>query len=187
MRHLLTAPYSPTTTGKVECLHKTMRAKFFSVARAATMEELQAALDRWVLHYNSERPQQGIGDVPRARRFALAQGGPPEPVVKEDPAKGLAPPKPASMARPATRTVNRDGGIHLARHRYPVGRWLAGDTVEVVCCDALVEVFHRGVLIVSHVARHQPGPRSSTRSPSTRSHSAASPPRRHHGVRDPPG
>ena len=30
IRHLLTAPYSPTTTGKVERLHKTMRAEFFS-------------------------------------------------------------------------------------------------------------------------------------------------------------
>jgi transposase InsO family protein len=30
IRHLLTAPYSPTTTGKVERLHKTMRAEFFT-------------------------------------------------------------------------------------------------------------------------------------------------------------
>jgi hypothetical protein len=28
--HLLTAPYSPTTTGKVDRLHKTMRAEFFT-------------------------------------------------------------------------------------------------------------------------------------------------------------
>ena len=41
--------------------------------------------------------------------------------------------------------------------RIAVGRWLAGETVEVACGDSLVEVFHRGVLIVSHVARHQPG------------------------------
>ena len=32
IRHLLTAPYSPTTTGKVERLHKTMRAEFFGPA-----------------------------------------------------------------------------------------------------------------------------------------------------------
>jgi len=30
IRHLLTAPYSPTTTGKAERLHKTMRAEFFT-------------------------------------------------------------------------------------------------------------------------------------------------------------
>jgi transposase InsO family protein len=28
--HILTAPYSPTTTGKVEHLHKTVRAEFLS-------------------------------------------------------------------------------------------------------------------------------------------------------------
>lgn len=165
VRHLLTAPYSPTTTGKVERLHKTMRAEFFSVARASTIEELQAALDRWVHHYNTERPHQGIGDVVPARRFALAQPGPPEPVVERDPADGRAPKTPASVLPPATRVVGRDGGIHLARHRYAVGRWLAGETVDIVCGDALVEIFHRGVLVVSHVARHQAGARIVNRQP----------------------
>jgi transposase InsO family protein len=45
IRHLLTAPYSPTTTGKVERLHKTMRAEFFRGhdRQHATIAELQAA------------------------------------------------------------------------------------------------------------------------------------------------
>jgi len=52
IRHLLTAPYSPTTTGKVERLHKTMRAEFFRRhdREYVTIAELQAALDRWVAH-----------------------------------------------------------------------------------------------------------------------------------------
>ena len=165
VRHLLTAPYSPTTTGKIERLHKTMRAEFFAAASCATIDELQAALDAWVLHYNTERPHQGIGDVAPARRFALAQPGPPEPVVDTDPARGRLPERPASVLPPATRVVGRDGGIHLARHRYAVGRWLAGETVEIVCGDALVEIFHRGVLIVSHVARHQVGANIVNRKP----------------------
>ena len=33
IKHLLTKPYSPTTTGKVERLHKTMRAEFFTGRR----------------------------------------------------------------------------------------------------------------------------------------------------------
>jgi transposase InsO family protein len=50
IRHLLTAPRSPTTTGKVERWHKTIRAEFLRVhdRRHATLEELQAALDGWV-------------------------------------------------------------------------------------------------------------------------------------------
>ena len=33
VRHLLTAPYSPTTTGKVERFHRTLRAEFFGPER----------------------------------------------------------------------------------------------------------------------------------------------------------
>ena len=55
VRHLLTAPYSPTTTGKVERLHKTMRAEFFTQATAATPPSPSSshALDAWVDHYNT--------------------------------------------------------------------------------------------------------------------------------------
>jgi transposase InsO family protein len=75
IRHLLTAPYSPTTTGKVERLHKTMRAEFFTgIDRCfATIAELQAALDGWVVEYNTERPHQSCGGRPPAERFALAE------------------------------------------------------------------------------------------------------------------
>ena len=63
-------------------------------------------------------------------------------------------PVPASVVPPATRRVGRDGWISVARNRYAVGRRLAGETVEVVTGNSLVEIFHRGVLVVSHVARH---------------------------------
>ena len=55
IRHLLTAPYSPTTTGKIERLHKTIRAEFLTDhdRRHATVEEVQAALDAWVVEYNT--------------------------------------------------------------------------------------------------------------------------------------
>ena len=43
IRHLLTAPYSPTTTGKIERLHKTMRKEFFSDNSFDSIAEMQAA------------------------------------------------------------------------------------------------------------------------------------------------
>ena len=72
--HLLTAPYSPTTTGKVERLHKTMRAEFFTRhdRKFATIAELQAALDGWVAEYNTARPHQSCGSCPPVERFASA-------------------------------------------------------------------------------------------------------------------
>ena len=73
IRHLLTAPYSPTTTGKVERLHKTMRKEFFADQSFETIEDMQAALDAWVVDYNNEREHQSLGDVPPIRRFELAR------------------------------------------------------------------------------------------------------------------
>ena len=74
IRHLLTAPRSPTTTGKVERWHKTIRAEFLRVhdRRHATVEELQAALDAWVEEYNTVRPHQALGMRPPIERFQLA-------------------------------------------------------------------------------------------------------------------
>ena len=72
--HRLTAPYSPTTTGKVERFHRTYRAEFLvdHDRQHATIEEAQEALDAWVVKYNTERPHQSLGDRPPAERFALA-------------------------------------------------------------------------------------------------------------------
>ena len=56
IRHLLTAPYSPTTTGKVERFHRTIRGDFLVDHDwvHATIEELQRALDEWVAEYNTD-------------------------------------------------------------------------------------------------------------------------------------
>ena len=74
IRHILTAPYSPTTTGKVERFHKTMRSDFLVDHDRvhASIEELQRALDEWVDEYNTKRPHQSLGDRPPIERFALA-------------------------------------------------------------------------------------------------------------------
>ncbi len=60
IKHLLTAPYSPTTTGKIERLHKTIRAEFRTEhdRRHASVEDVQSALDEWVVEYNTQRPHQ---------------------------------------------------------------------------------------------------------------------------------
>jgi hypothetical protein len=71
IRHLLTAPYSPTTTGKIERLHKTMRKELFDGCRFTSIVQVQADLDRWVTHYNLEREHQAIGDVAPIQRFEL--------------------------------------------------------------------------------------------------------------------
>jgi transposase InsO family protein len=70
IRHLLTAPRSPTTTGKIERWHKTIRTEFLADHdhQHATIAELQQALDAWVAYYNTERPHQTLGDAATHRK-----------------------------------------------------------------------------------------------------------------------
>jgi len=49
IRHLLTAPRSPTTTGKVERFHKTLKKDFLAGKTFVSVEEAQTAIDGWVV------------------------------------------------------------------------------------------------------------------------------------------
>jgi transposase InsO family protein len=154
IRHLLTAPYSPTTTGKVERFHRTIRRDFLVDHDRvhATIEELQRALDEWVAEYNTERPHQSLGDRPPIERFALAASQRtadlemPE-VIEEVPLSERPP--------GVNRWVDQRGSITLGRFRYRVGATFAGEPVEVVVRSGLVEVLHAGVLVATHAERRQ--------------------------------
>ena len=50
IKHLLTAPRSPTTTGKVERFHKTLRREFLDGKVFVDLDDAQAAIDAWVQH-----------------------------------------------------------------------------------------------------------------------------------------
>jgi transposase InsO family protein len=145
--HILTKPRSPTTTGKVERFHKTLRAEFLNGKTFTSIEEAQAALDAWVEEYNHRRPHQGIGKVPPFERFRLAQVK-PAPVETPDTDTAI------DSCPVTTRRVASTGTISFATTRYKAGRWLAGQSVEVVCDAGLVQIFHRGVLVATHARRH---------------------------------
>ena len=74
IRHLLTAPRSPTTTGKVERFHKTLRGEFLPGKVFESIADAQTQIDGWVRHYNFERRPPGhrrrgaVGAVPPSRR-----------------------------------------------------------------------------------------------------------------------
>jgi transposase InsO family protein len=112
IRHLLTAPRSPTTTGKVERWHKTMRAEFLTVHdyQHATIAELQQALDGWVAYYNTERPHQALGMRPPIERFQLAAGPGLETVVEPGAVPAMPP---AAVVEPSPRVVAARGAVGL--------------------------------------------------------------------------
>jgi transposase InsO family protein len=158
IRHLLTAPYSPTTTGKVERLHKTMRAEFFTGKDRTfvTLPELQAALDGWVSEYNTERPHQSCGGRPPIKRFRLDDRSiTPDGSAAVPASRAAAAALPAPAKRPAgvSRWVNAHGKISLAGFTYAVGATYAGEPVEVVVTGGLVEILHAGVLVATHAQR----------------------------------
>jgi transposase InsO family protein len=150
IRHLLTAPYSPTTTGKIERLHKTMRKEFFSDKVFETLEDMQAGLDVWVTDYNNEREHQSLGDVPPIRRFELALPPSLEVVDGDVADEEPRPPRPKVV----TRRVDHAGRISILKHRYHVGRHLAAEAVTVESADGLLHVSHNGVVVATHARRH---------------------------------
>lgn len=69
--HRHTAPRSPTTTGKIERFHQTVRREFLADRPFASIEIAQAELDAWVDDYNTVRPHQALEMATPADRFRL--------------------------------------------------------------------------------------------------------------------
>lgn len=150
IKHILTAPRSPTTTGKVERFHRTLREEFLTGKTFDTVADAQTELDGWVELYNHVRPHQGIGMVAPVERFRLAAG---EPATID--LEGVAPDT-TTRSEVARRRVASNGRISFASTHYLAGVWLAGETVEVSCEGGVLHLHHRGVLVASHARRHKP-------------------------------
>jgi transposase InsO family protein len=72
--HRLTQPASPTTTGKVERFHQSLRRELLDDAEPfASVLLAQAALDTWVTGYNCDRPHQSLDMAYPAERFGPGQ------------------------------------------------------------------------------------------------------------------
>jgi len=51
---------SPTTTGKIERFHQSLRREFLADRRFPSLEFAPAELDAWVANYNTNRPHQAL-------------------------------------------------------------------------------------------------------------------------------
>nr|WP_245956741.1 IS481 family transposase [Nonomuraea fuscirosea] len=101
--HRLTQPRSPTTTGKVERFHQTLRRELLDDAGPfEDLEAFQAALDAWVEQYNTARPHQSLDMAVPADRFSPVGAAERELLPLRLPAILTAAPAPAADAAAAT-------------------------------------------------------------------------------------
>lgn len=135
VEHLLTQPRSPTTTGKIERFHRTLRAEFDTTRVFTSLRSAQGALDEWVGYYNTQRPHQSVGDEPPQARYAARPSS-------EREAEPAAPPRPVvEPVRAAdrdgdgwvSRKVGVNGVVCVAWQQVSVGKHRAGSR-----CDVLV-------------------------------------------------
>ncbi|MBO1752162.1 transposase family protein [Actinotalea sp. BY-33] len=73
IEHLLTAPRSPTTTGKIERFHRTMRAELVTGTLFTDLATAQREVDAWVAHYNHDRPHYSLDMATPASRSITEQ------------------------------------------------------------------------------------------------------------------
>ncbi len=130
--HRLTPPRTPTTTGKVERFHQSLRRELLDhCGPFESIEAAQAAVDAWVFEYNTRRPHQSLDMCRPADRFLT-----PARQARTEQAEALLPLKlPAILAHALAATA--DPQPAQAQLREPVqedtvvaGRRCAGDAIE---------------------------------------------------------
>jgi hypothetical protein len=152
IEHLLTQPRSPTTTGKIERLHRSLRAEFLATAKPfASLKAAQSALDEWVADYNTSRPHQSLNMDTPAVRFVPARTveGPEPEAIAAGPDRG--------GGDWVSRRVCANGVVSVSWQQVSVGRHYAGARCDVHVDGDLLR-FWIGEELVKTAARTSRGP-----------------------------
>ena len=148
--HKLTAPRSPTTTGKIERFHQSVRKEFLVDKTFLSLEVAQRELDAWVADYNHERPHQALEMAAPAQRFRLvSETKDPSsvPVYSQDDQNGQW----------VLRRVASNGVVSVDNQMFSVGNAFKRALVDVFVDDTTIQVWHQNHLIKT-VARLRKGP-----------------------------
>jgi transposase InsO family protein len=150
IEHLLTRPRSPTTTGKIERFHRSLRAEFLSnTAPFDNLKAAQHALDEWVADYNTNRPHQSLKMVAPAQRFHA--GAPSSP-----PSNSVAVTGHRSGDDWISRRVTTNGVVCVAWQQVCIGVHYAGARCDVHVDGDLLR-FYVGDDLVKTAARRTTG------------------------------
>ena len=142
IEHILTQPRSPTTTGKIERFHKTLRIEFDTRQVFKNLETAQETLDEWVEYYNTQRPHRSLDDATPATRFKSSE------------------PKGRQLQQSddywVSRKVASNGVVCIGYQQVSVGQQLAGSACNVLVKDGLLQ-FWVDRNLVRTVARETEG------------------------------
>jgi transposase InsO family protein len=141
INHLLTAPFSPTTTGKVERFHRTLRQEFLTARTFPSVEIAQRELDAWITSYNTERPHQSLKMATPATRFYDRRDETPTPALD---LKAL---DDRSGDDWVSRTISINGIISISNQVFSCGKQRSGHLVDVHVLDTLLQVWDGNELI----------------------------------------
>jgi len=147
IQHRLTAPGTPTTTGKIERFHRTLRDEFLAERTFASLERAQAELDEWIEDYNCRRPHQSLKMATPAERFYAPRATTPTPsldlrIYNED----------RSGDDWISRTISINGVISISNQMFSVGKQRSGHLVDVRVLPTLYQVWD-GVELIKSIPR----------------------------------
>ena len=138
IEHLLTAPRSPTTTGKIERFHRTLRSEFLMERKFESMEYAQSELDHFIDYYNHQRPHQSLDMATPITRFTISA-----PLVTES--------RSTQGAREGeiwvARRIGGNGVISIAWQQISVGKHRAGQDVDVLTTQSMVYIYYKDELL----------------------------------------
>lgn len=112
--------YHPQTMGKVERLHRTLKAEVIQARQFRSLSDCQRSFDEWREDYNFVRPHEAIGMITPSERFRVSDIVFPEtlPEIEYSPGDKI-------------RKVSTGGTISFKGKRYRVGKGLKGSPVAV--------------------------------------------------------
>ena len=141
--HLLTPPRTPTTTGKIERFHRSLREEFLTGKIFPTLELAQKALDAWVHEYNFDRPHQSLKMATPSDRFLTDRPA----TASQLPLDRRAIIDERTGDDWVTRKVSTNGIISVAWQVFSVGKHRSGEVVDVHVTDTLLEVWSGSELL----------------------------------------
>lgn len=148
--HRHTGIRSPTTTGKIERFHQSLRKEFLADRSFTSLKVAQAALDAWVDDYNQQRPHQALEMHTPASRFRLQPSARDQSMVPVESNEHIP-------GQWVLRRVASNGIVSVDNQIINAGKRHGGLLIDCFVDDTTIQLWSQNHLIKT-VARVRSGP-----------------------------